>query len=86
MKKTKPRITIVIQGGTLQDVACDQPIDITVVDWDNIKEGGETEPYDGSNYAATITTRNKFDIYISKLIAEVNEIIQRNVAAEKESE
>lgn len=80
----KPRIIISISGGVVSDVVSDQPIDVTLVDWDNIKEGGETEPYDGgSNYPTTDLNRRDFDIAYSKIIGEVNEVIQRNIDEEE---
>jgi hypothetical protein len=40
-KKKTNRVVVVIEGGVVQAVSSDKKIEFLLIDWDNIKEGGE---------------------------------------------
>jgi hypothetical protein len=41
----KPSMVVVVEGGVVQSIFSNIPIAVTLVDWDNIKEGDEPTPY-----------------------------------------
>lgn len=42
------RVAIVVSGGVVQDVLCDQPHDVILIDYDNIEQGDDIAAYPDS--------------------------------------
>ena len=42
------RVAILVSGGVVQDVFCDQPHDVILIDYDNIGQGDDVGPYPAS--------------------------------------
>jgi hypothetical protein len=55
-----PRIVVVVSGGVVQGVYCDEPVEYAVVDFDNIEAGdefegfGPTEPWDDMDHEVRV--------------------------------
>jgi hypothetical protein len=75
------KVLIDVQGGLVQEVFCTDPtIEVTLLDWDNIKESPELDYIKQDNYGATFIT----EIQLEDRIAEANEVIKKNVEWEVE--
>lgn len=48
MRPLKDRVAIIVQGGVVQEVICDHPHEVILVDYDNIEQGGDLCPYPAS--------------------------------------
>jgi len=69
------KILIDVQGGLVQAVFSNEPVEVCLIDWDNIKEGGETELATSDNYGAMPVT----DQELEEKMAEANEYIKENI-------
>jgi len=44
----RDRVVIIVSGGVVQDVICDRPHDVILIDYDNIEQGDDVGPYPAS--------------------------------------
>lgn len=63
----KKRVAIVVEGGAIQAIAADDATDIVLIDWDNIKEGGEIEVF-------PVRVKGDVDQYIREAKARIREM------------
>lgn len=70
------KILVVVRGGLVEDVYCDSDdCTVTLLDWDNIHDCGETTPIEEDNFGKTFLDDNVF-----KNVLEVaNDKIQENI-------
>jgi len=82
INRTPIKILIDVQGGLVQEVFSNNPdVEISLIDWDNIKEGGDTEFVTSDNYGAMLVT----DEQLEEKMAEANKVIQENIDWNKEN-
>ncbi len=48
IRRSRDRVAIIVRGGVVQDVVCDQPHDVLLIDYDNIGQGGDVCSYPAS--------------------------------------
>lgn len=68
------KILISMQDGIVQNVFANSHVEVCLIDWDAIKEGGDTELITSNNYGAITIT----DQELEEKIAEINELIVKN--------
>ena len=76
----KTRILIDVQGGLVQEVFSTVPVEVTLIDWDNIKEGCETEFVTHDNYSCVLVSEQE----LQRKIDESNKVVADNIAFMKE--
>ena len=70
------KILIDIQGGLVQEVFSTGNVEVTLIDWDNIKEGCETEFIIPNNYGFARMSEQE----LQKKIDEANQVVADNIA------
>jgi len=74
------KILIDVQGGLVQEVFSTGDVEVTLIDWDNIKEGCETEFVTHNNYSFAPVSEQE----LQKKIDEANLVVTDNIAFMKE--
>jgi hypothetical protein len=70
------KILIDVQGGLVQAVFSNNPdVEIALIDWDNIKQGGDTELITSNNYGTMPIT----DQEMEEKMAEANDVVRENI-------
>ena len=70
------KILIDVQGGLVQGVLSTDNVEVTLIDWDNIKEGCETEFIIPDNYGYYPMTEQE----LQRRIDEANLVVTDNIA------
>ena len=81
-KDPLPRVLITVEGGLIQDVSTDVPVEVLVYDWDNIKD----DPECGRNEPAGVIGKKRFAALEAEQEAEVKRIHDRLIAHTQEGE
>ena len=76
----KNRVVIIVLGGLVQDIMCDQEVEVKLIDWDNIKYGGFIDFDVGDSYSTTIDSK-AINEYLTKTKLEV-EYMRNSVVKE----
>jgi len=66
--KTKPKVLIVVEGGIVQSVISDGPVEILIKDFDNIEQGDQFDPQ-FSEPDLIVTDADRF---MSEVMADVD--------------
>jgi hypothetical protein len=70
------KILIDVQGGVVQAVFSNNPdVEITLIDWDNIKDGPELELVEQNNYPVDYLD----EIVLEEKLEEANDVIRENI-------